>query len=204
MPVQKAIPPSGNAKRWLKAGALVAAISLVCFAAVRLSTRHVRDLQPQEIREKMESSELPLERAIEQVNRLDVQDRRELMQSREAQTYFRNLQPEQRKRFIQETLDRGIRQQIERYRQLNKEQRAEFIAEIQQRQAEERERLRNLPEKERAEMRAAITQGQLEQIVERAVQAYLSVSSSEERAELAPLFENALQNLNLARTGSGK
>jgi hypothetical protein len=166
---------------------------------VRVLSPKVRDLTPDEVRERMGNDTLALDTAIEQLNRMDVRDRREVMQSPDAQKYFRKLKPADRMRLVNETLDRGIRTQIERYRKMNKEEKKEFIEQIQQVQAEERERIQNMSPEERAQMQQAMSAGNFEQVVENAVKAYLSASTSEERAELAPLFNGALDNMKSFR-----
>src|SRR5205823_2716120 len=101
--------------------------------------KKVRDLTPDEVRTRMENDSLPIETAIEQINRLDARDRRDVMQSPQAQAYFQHLQPEQRVRFVRGTMDRGILQQIESFRKMNPEQRAQFVEEARTRQREARE-----------------------------------------------------------------
>lgn len=185
--------------RWVRAGVLVALIAGLCFAGVRLLTPKVRDLTPDEVRARMAADDLSLDSAIDNLNRMDVRDRREVMQSKDAQNYFQKLKPADRMRLVNETLDRGIRNQIERYRKMNKDEKKAFIEQIQQVQAEERQRIDNMSPEERAKMNQAMSAGNVQEIVENAVKAYLSASTSEERAELAPLFDGALDNMKSLR-----
>jgi hypothetical protein len=199
---QKIARPSESRRlfaRWTKALGAAALVAVVCFVAVRALTPKVRDLGPDEIRARMEADELPLDTAIEQINRLDVRDRRALMRSPQADAYFQRLTPDARLKLLRETLDRGIRDQIERYRKMNKEERAAFIEEAQARQAGVRQEMENMSPGEREQMREMVSSTNIAEVVERAVQAYLKASSSEERAELAPLFDGALENVNRAR-----
>ncbi|MCY3022051.1 MAG: hypothetical protein NTW87_23815 [Planctomycetota bacterium] len=186
-------------RRWAGAVLAVALIATGCYFAVRALTPKVRDPGPEEIKAGMADGKLPLETAIQQINRLDVRDRREVMQSPEAQGYFQKLKPEQRIELVHKTLDRSIQDHIERYRKMNKEERAAFIEEVQERQREARERMANASDEERQQMREMLESSNMLAAVEKAVQTYLQVSSSEERAELAPLFDGALENLNLAK-----
>jgi len=185
--------------RWARAGILIALVAGVCFAGVRLLTPKVRDLSPDEVRARMASDNLPMETAIEQLNRMDVRDRRDVMQSADAQKYFQKMKPADRVRFVNETLDRSIRTQIERYRKMNKDEKKAYIEQIQQVQAEERQRIENMSPDDRAKANAAMSAGNVQEIVENAVKAYLSASTSEERAELAPLFDGALDNMKSLR-----
>jgi hypothetical protein len=190
---------SHPAWRWLRAGIVVGLVAGVCYGAVRLLSHKVRDLTPDEVRQRMDADTLPLDSAIEQLNRMDVRDRREVMQSPDAQKYFQKLKPADRMRFVNETLDRGIRANIERYRKMNKDEKQAFIEEIQQAQSDQRERMQNMSPEEKAQMKQALEASNFEQIVENAVKAYLSASTSEERAELAPLFNGALDNMKTMR-----
>lgn len=200
------VPPRSSAPvqplwRWARAGILIALVAGFCYAGVRLLTPKVRDLSPDEVRARMAAGDLSLETAIEQLNRMDVRDRRDVMQSADAQGYFQKLKPGDRMRLVNETLDRGIRNQIERYRKMNKEEKEKFIEQIQQVQAEERHRIENMSPEEKAKVNQAMSAGNIEQIVENAVKAYLSASTSEERSELAPLFDGALDNMKSLRGG---
>lgn len=185
--------------RWIRAGALIVFVSAICYFAGGMLIRHFRDLSPAQIRAKMSAKSLPLDTAIDQLNRLDVRERRDVMQSPEAQTYFQSLKPDQRLRLVKQTLDRGIQDQIDRFRNLKPEEKQAFIEEAKQRQAEAREQMKTLPEDERAKMRQMIESSNIQEVVEKAVQTYLSMTSSAERAELAPLFDGALENLNFAK-----
>jgi hypothetical protein len=147
----------------------------------------------------MDDGSLALNDAVEQVNKLDVSARREVMRSAEAQAYFQRLQPDQRLQFVRRTLDRGIQDQIERYRKLDPEEKKAFIAEAQERQQQAREQMNNMSPEQKKSVREMVESSDLAAVVENAVKTYLKVSSSEERAELAPLFDGALDNLNYAK-----
>ena len=193
--------PRSASRRWMGAVAALVVVLVVLFVAGRAFSNKVRDLTPHELREKMAqtSAELPLEQAIEQVNRMDADSRREVMQSPEAREYVQRLPPEKRLTFVEKTLDRGIRQQIERYRKLNTEERKAFIEEAKQRQKENRERMDSLPPEEKQRLRQMASGSDMQEMVEKAVKAFLSLTTSDERAELAPLYEGALDNLSHAR-----
>ncbi|MBE7464693.1 MAG: hypothetical protein HS116_14550 [Planctomycetes bacterium] len=201
-------PFSGNVRprdragrRWAKALGLVALILMACWWTGQHLAEQVRDLNGAELRQRMADEDtFEVEEAIRQVNRLDVRARREVMQSREAQRYFERLKPDARVRFVKETLDRGLQEQIEHYRKMQPEERKAFIEEAKKRQEQAREDLENLPPEERARVREMVRNGNMEEMVERATQQFLRVTTSEERAELAPLYEGALQNLQRART----
>jgi hypothetical protein len=199
MEPRSAKPPHNPLFRNIRAACLIAFVVAVCYFAGGWLIHRVRDLRPEEIRGRMASDALPLDTAIEQLNKLNVRDRSDLMQSPEAQKYFQSLKPDQRLRFVRETMDRGIRQQIERFRNMKPDEKAAFIEEVKQRQEDMREQLRNTPEDKRAEMRQMIESTNMREIIEKAVNTYLSVTNSAERAELAPLFNGALENVNFAK-----
>jgi len=185
--------------RWARALILVLLVAASCALAVRSLTPRVRDLDPEEIKTRMGDGSLELEKAIELINKLDASERREVMQSAQAQSYFQSLPPGQRIQFVRRTLDRGVQAQIERYRKMNKEERRAFIEEVQERQRQARERMDKMTAQEKKELRETLSSSDFAAVVEKAVKTYLRVSSSEERAELAPLFDGALENLNYAQ-----
>ncbi|MCZ7643775.1 MAG: hypothetical protein M5U26_00590 [Planctomycetota bacterium] len=187
--------------RWAKALALVLGILIVCYLAGQRLAEKVRDATPEELMTRLGAEEPPaLDEVIAQVNRMEVQKRREVMRSPQAQRFFERLAPEQRARFVKETLDRGIQDQIERYRKLAPEERKAFIEEALERQRKFREQMEELPPEERKRMRDLASNANMQETVERAVKEFLRVTSSEERAELAPLYEGALENLKKARS----
>lgn len=185
--------------RWARALALVAVVAAVCVFSVRALTPKVRDPGPADIKAHMDDDSLALDDAVEQVNKLDVSDRRDVMRSAEAQAYFQRMQPGQRLQFVRRTLDRGIQDQIERYRKLDPEGKKAFIEEAQERQQQAREQMNNMTPEQKKSVRETVESSDLLVVVENAVRTYLKVSSSEERAELAPLFDGALDNLNHAK-----
>lgn len=190
------------AGRWAGAAAAIVLILGACYLGGRALTERVRDRTPGELRAQLQdaNSGLTLDQAIEQVNRLDANARREVMQSDDARAFIQRLQPAERLRFVEKTLDRGIQQQLERYRKMNKDERQAFVEDAKQRQRENRERMENLPPEEKQKLREALDSSNLQEMLDRAVKAYLTLTSSEERAELAPLFEGALSNLDHARS----
>lgn len=197
------LPRSGGAtRRWLGAALAIMLILGACYLGGRALTERVRDRTPEELRAQMQDpqSGLTLDDAIEQVNRLEASVRRDVMQSDDARAFVQRLQPAERLRFVEKTLDRGIQQQLERYRKMNKEERQAFVEDAKQRQRENRERMENLPPEEKQKLREALDSSNLQEMLDRAVKAYLTLTSSEERAELAPLFEGALSNLDHARS----
>ena len=185
--------------RYIKACLIAGAIAYVCFLAVKVTSKKVRDLTPDEVRAQMESGDLKVEPAIAQINRMDFDDRRALMQSPEAQTYFQKLPAPDRKRLVIETMDKGIRMQIERFHKMTAEERAAFVAEMRQKQLEDREQFAKLPKAEQEKRRDMMNNTNVQEIIEKAVKSYLSVSTSEERASLAPLYEGALDNVRSIR-----
>jgi hypothetical protein len=198
-PTSPAIKRHSATWRWMRASSLVIVVLAAVFFAARALTHRVRDLNASEMRARMDNGGLEVDTAIQQLNRMDVESRRDVMQSAEAQNYFTKLKPEQRARFVKETLDRGIQQQIERYRKMSPEERSKFITDVQDRQREQRERIQNLPPEERQRVKEMANSGNMREVVEKAVKMYLSVTSSAERAELAPLFDAALDNLDFAK-----
>lgn len=185
--------------RFIKAGLIAAAVAFVCFIAVRVASRKARDFTPQEVREQMEAGDLKVDAAIAQINRMDFDDRRELMQSPPAQRYFQKLAAPDRKRLVIETMDKGIRMQIERFHKMDATERAVFVAQMRQRQIEDLAEFSKLSPEEQDKRRDMLSSGNVQDIIEKAVKAYLSVSTSEERAELAPLYEGALNNVRSIR-----
>ena len=202
-PMGKGAPQrSDPRRRWGSAIALLVLILAACYVGGQSLARRVSDYSPEEIRERMARPEASLSvgQAIEQVNRLSVAERREVMRSEEAREYIQRLAPDARLRFVKETLDRGIQDQLERYRKMTQEERTEFIAQAKRNQREARENMDTLPDDRKEQMRAFAASGNMEELIERALKAYLSLTSSDERAELAPLFDGALENLQYART----
>lgn len=197
------LPPRRSAGlRWAGAVAVLVLILGACYVGGRALSERVRDLTGDELRDRMarEDAGLGVDEAIERVNRLSADERRAVMQSPEAQAFVQRQAPEQRLRFVEKTLDRGIQQQIERFRKMNKEERAAFVEEVKQRQKETRERMDNLPPEEKKKLREAFDASNIQQMMDKAVKAYLSLTTSDERADLAPLYEGALENLDHARS----
>lgn len=197
------LPPKRSAAwRWAGAIVVLAGILGACYAGGRTLSERVRDLTGEELRAKMADADahLTTEEAITQVNRLNADDRRAVMQSPEAQRFIQRQKPEDRLHFVEKTLDRGIQQQIERFRKLNKEERVAFVEEVKQRQREARERMDNLPPEEKKKLRESLDASNIQQMLDKAVKAYLSLTTSDERADLAPLYEGALENLDHARS----
>lgn len=192
------VPPSAL-WRWVRALTLLGIVAFATVFAVGKTAPRVADLSPAQIEEKMDEDGWPVEDAIAQVNRLDGASRRRLMTGPQAQRYFQKLGNEQRLKFVKETMDRGIRAQIDSYRKMDETQRTTFVDEIRRRQDEMRERIKTLPDEERKRMREMLESGEFTEAIERAMKSYLSVTTSAERAELAPLFDAALENLQFAR-----
>lgn len=199
--VKSSKPPVSKspALRYAKAVALAVVVAGVCIGAVKLTSKKVRDYTPEEIREKLESGELEVDRAIVQINRLDLGGRQELMRSEEWRTYVRKLPIQDRRKLVHGTIDKGIIMQLERYHKMNADEKAKFVEEVKDAQRQERERFLSLPRAEQDKRRAAMEAANIDEIIEKGVKAYLSVSTSEERAELAPLYEGALDNVRLIR-----
>lgn len=207
--------PEAPLWRYLRAGVLVAVVLVVCIWVGKALTGRLRDMTPDELRDKMAAaaqvappqpgateealSVLPLDQAIQQVNRMTPDQRREVMRSDAARDYINRLKPEERGRFIRETLDRGIQDQLKRYHKMNKEERKEFVAEAKKRQQEARERMDQLPAEKKEQVRKFANSENIGEVIEQASKAFLSVTTSDERAELQPLYEGALDNLKYAR-----
>ena len=209
--------------RYARAAGLLAAVALAVLGAARLLIPKVRDLQPEELKTFMAraseaarelpqgeaedaeararalAAHLPLEKAIQQINRLGAEERREVMRSLEAQRYLQELRPEERVRLVRETLDRGVYVMVERYRSLTAEQKRQELDRIRALQAEGRARLDAATPEERRRMAEFVNSGDFDHLLDRAVKAYLSLTTSQERAELAPLFDAAFENLRYAR-----
>ena len=73
------------------------------------------------------------------------------------------------------------------------------MEEARARQQEARERMQNMPESDKQSVRQMMSSGKMDEVIDRAMHEYLAVTSSEERAQLAPLFDGALDNLNFAK-----
>lgn len=196
-------PPAARAAspalRWLRAVLILGILVGITIFAVRKTAPRVADLSPEQIEEKMDAENWPVEDAIVQVNRLDGAARRRVMTGPQAQRYFQKLTNDQRLKFVKETMDRGIREQIEGYRKMNTEQRDAFVEEIRRRQEEQRERFNSMSDAERKQVKEMLESGEFTEAIERAMKSYLGVTTSAERAELAPLFDAALENLQFVR-----
>jgi metal-dependent amidase/aminoacylase/carboxypeptidase family protein len=125
--------------------------------------------------------------------------RREVMQSDAARDYVNRLRPEDRSRLVKETLDRGIRDQLERYKKMSKEERKEFVEKAKKRQEEARKKMDELPPEKKEQVRKMATSKDVGEMMEQASKAYLSLTTSDERAELQPLYDGALDNLQHAQ-----
>jgi hypothetical protein len=82
---------------------------------------------------------------------------------------------------------------------MSKEERKEFVKEARKRQQERREELDKLPPDKKEQVRRSANSKDVGEMIERASKAFLSVTTSEERAELQPLYDGALDNLQYAR-----
>lgn len=200
-------------QRYARAIILIAVVLALCIWGVHALSGRIRDLTPDELREQMANAAnasdaqtpekalevLPLEQVITQVNRMSPEHRRELMRSDAARDYLLRLKPEQRRHFVEETLDRGIQQQLERFHKMDKEERKQFVADIRKRQQEAREKMDQLPPEKKEELRKLANSENVAEALERASKTFLSVTTSDERAELQPLYEGALDNLKYAQ-----
>jgi hypothetical protein len=200
-------------RRYVRAAVLIGLVLALCIWGVRALSDRIRDLTPEELREQMSNAAkasgdqmpekaleaLPLERVITQINRMSPEQRREVMRSDAARDYLLRLKPEQRRHFVEETLDRGIQQQLERFHKMDKEERKQFIADVRKRQQEAREKMDQLPPEKKEELRKFANSENIAEVVERASKTFLSVTTSDERAELQPLYEGALDNLKHAQ-----
>lgn len=197
------------ARRYVRAVALILGVLVLCIWAGRALTDRFRDWTPEELRERMAEAAraspeaaletLPLERAIAQVNRMAPEARREVMRSDAARDYLMRLKPEQRRRFVLETVDRGIQQQIERYRKLSPEERKAFVEDARKQQQEARDKMDQLPADKKKEVRDMTNSDKIAEALEQASKAFLTLTTSEERAELQPLYDGALDNLQHAQ-----
>src|ERR1043165_6434066 len=142
---------------------------------------------------------LYVEKAVVQINRLELDGRQELMRTPEWRAYVQKLSFDDRRKLVHGTIDKGIILQLERYHKMNPEERKKFIEEVQENQRMELERFNNLPRNEQQKQRDMLLRANIEELVEKGVKAYLSTSTSEERAELAPLYEKALDNIRVRR-----
>jgi uncharacterized protein YdaT len=206
-------------RRFARALLLAGVVGAACVAVSRALTQKVRDFTPDELQAQMGTAAqaaaearaegrdpaaaaegaLPVGKLIEQVNRMEVRQRRELMRGDTAREYVNSLPPESRRRFVRETLDRGLQDQLERYHKMSKEERAKFIAEVKTRQQEAREKMDQLSEQEKDRVREFANSSDIQDMIDKATKSFLSLTTSEERAELQPLFEGALDNLQHAK-----
>lgn len=185
--------------RYIKAGAIAIVVAGVCALGVKLMAGKVRDLTPEEIRTQLETGELNVDTAVAQVNRLDLGERQGLMRSPEWRAYVQKLSFADRRKLVHGTIDKSIILQLERYHKMNADERAKFVEEVMETQRLESERFKNLPRDEQQKRRDMMERANIEEIIDKGVKAYLSVSTSEERAELAPLYERILDNVRYVR-----
>jgi len=196
--------------RYVRAVALITVVIVICVWGGRALSAWLRDMTSEELQQKMAEAAqkvetddalavLPLDRAIEQINRMPPDRRREVMQSDAARDYVNRLRPEDRSRLVKETLDRGIRDQLERYKKMSKEERKEFVEKAKKRQEEARKKMDELPPEKKEQVRKMATSKDVGEMMEQASKAYLSLTTSDERAELQPLYDGALDNLQHAQ-----
>lgn len=188
-------------RRYVRAVLLLLLVGVFCIWGVGALAGRFRDLTPDELRAQMgdTAQDLPLDQAITQINRMAPEQRRAVMRSDSARDYLLRLKPEQRRRFIKETLDRGIQEQLERYHKLNPEERKAFVEEIRKRQQEAREKMDQLPPDKKEALRAFANSDNIAEMLDQASKAFLSLTTSLERAELQPLYEGALDHLQHAQ-----
>lgn len=194
-----ALKNASPAWRFIRASLIALVAAAIIAVAVKTASRKVRDMTPTELRAEMDAGTVPLDKAIETLQRMDAEERREVMQSPEARKFYLKLTPADGNRLILSTLDRNIAQTMERYQKMNKAERAAFIEEGLQRQKENRDRILKMSPEEREKERAMLSDANFEEIFTKALKSYLSATTSEQRAELAPLYEGALQNVQLIR-----
>src|SRR5579862_2670887 len=187
------------ASRYIKAALIALAVAGACALFVKLTAKKVRDLTPDELRAKMGAGEITVDSAITQLNRLDLSDRQSLTQSPEWREFVRQLPPPEVRRLVLGTLDKGITLQLERFHRMKPEERKQFIEDARTAQAEQLERFRQLPKEEQDKRRAQLENINIEEMIDKGVKAYLSVTTSEERAELAPLYEERLNAIKFIR-----
>ena len=132
-----------------------------------------------------------LDEVIAHVNRLDFDQRRQLRENdREVnQRFFQGMTPEERRRFLEETVEAHFKSVMKAFNAMEREERQKLVSQamkdMQRNGGEDRnmEKLRQEDEKV------------FESVVEKGLGAYYQDASAETKLDLAPLMEQMQQRL---------
>lgn len=134
-----------------------------------------------------------LDRVINDLNRMNFEQRRELQRTPALRNFFEQLPGEEKEVFLERTLPEGFRQVMIAFNEMEPERRKRLVeralADIDQAQSEGR--LGEAP----PEIDAAMTQ----KIIDEGLQAFYSDASADVKLDLAPVIERIQESLQSMR-----
>jgi len=138
-----------------------------------------------------EDREEYLERLARTVNRLDFESRREIGLRRVLDDSFAAMSQEERMWFLDETLPQGFEQIIERFNEMQPQERQAAV----ERAMADLQTIENNAEWEDVEQtRARLEDGTLNRVVREGFESYLKNATAETKLDLAPLIEQIQRN----------
>lgn len=180
---------------WIKAALALAAIWLVA-GSVMMWARSVKP-SPQTVAQLVDSNPLdgraPEERkkvidtVVGQIGRLDFDERRATRLEKRPEAFFKNLTPEEKAYFVEQTVPAGFKQMIEAINKMTPEKRVKFVAKAIEDMRRQRE--------EGGEAPPNYGDPNVQKIMSSGLQSFYSEASPEAKMDLAPLIEEMQRNL---------
>jgi len=128
----------------------------------------------------------------EKVNGLDYENRRQLGMRRVLDETFASMTLEERNRFLDETLPQGFQQIIERFNQMEPEERQ---AAVDRAMADLQELEMAAGSEDIRRTRDRLEDGTLQRVIGQGFESYLQNASAETKLDLAPLIEQIQRNM---------
>ena len=180
---------------WIKAAAALAAIWLVAGSVIVWA--HRLKPSPQSVAQLVDSNPLegraPEERkkvidtVAGQISRLDFDERRETRAEKRPEAFFKNLTPDEKAYFVEQTVPAGFKQMIEAINRMTPEKRFKFVAKAIEDLRRQRE--------ESGEAVPGFGDPNVQKILNAGLQSFYSDASPETKMDLAPLLEEMQRNL---------
>lgn len=128
----------------------------------------------------------------DKINGLDYENRRQLGMRRVLDDTFAAMTLEERNRFLDETLPQGFQQIIERFNQMEPEERQ---AAVDRAMADLQELENAAGSEDIRRTRDRLEDGTLQRVIGQGFEAYLQNASAETKLDLAPLIEQIQRNM---------
>ena len=180
---------------WIKAAAALALIWLVC-GSIIMWANGVKP-SPQSVAQLVDSNPLegraPEERrkvidtVAGQIGRLNFEERRETRLGKKPEAFFKNLTPDEKAYFVEQTVPAGFKQMIEALNRMTPEKRVKFVAKAIDDLRKQRE--------ESGETVPGFGDPNVQKIISSGLSSVYSEASPETKMDLAPLLEEMQQNL---------